>query len=189
METNEKSDSASEVIAWLNRIDAHLPSKIDVVDLHLLIASIPDDERSRLLSACRARDVMIGFEGSTLRIETGALRIESGVQLGAPRNVEALFRGLVAKKSSVKLARAPGFTFCRLIGHICSKTYRERVLEAFHAEVITDYTDALATGDLARARMIRICMYPQMAWQVFGALISQLASAVHGKSCKTSGDN
>ena len=95
------------------------------------------------------------------------------------------------QKAEGKIARievAPGFGFCRFLGHVCPKKYRERVLEAFHAEATKDYFDALKSQDHVRARMIKLCMYPQMAWQVLGALLSQLFAAVCGKFGKPSSD-
>lgn len=182
MKDKENGDDFSCLAVRCMRPADGLASVSDVREMRDLISSLNDAERSRLIAELNAEVHRLGYNIS-IRTVSQELAFQSVVK------TEAILGALSSERRAVRLDRAPGFAFCRLIGHICPKRYRERVLEAFHAEVIADYTDALAKGDLARARMINICMYPQMTWQVFGALISQLASAVYGKFGKTSGDN
>lgn len=89
---------------------------------------------------------------------------------------------IVAKLAQKKvIARAPGFGFCRFLGHFCPKDFREEVLEALHADVLADYQAALASGDLTRARMISLMMYVWMVRSIAGGVIGWVFDKLAGR--------
>ncbi|MDR6886850.1 MULTISPECIES: hypothetical protein [Variovorax] len=87
----------------------------------------------------------------------------------APRKT-FVFVSRVAKK--IAIARAPGFGFCHFLGHFCPKDFREEVLEALHADALTDYQATLANGDHLRARIIALMMYIWMLQSILGGVLS-----------------
>ncbi|MFS2035336.1 hypothetical protein ACEN8I_15045 [Polaromonas sp. CT11-55] len=70
-----------------------------------------------------------------------------------------------------KIEIAPGYGLLRFLGHFCSKKFRERVLEALHAESIAEYQEALKRKDKAGAISARYRMYVSMVRTVFGGAI------------------
>lgn len=60
------------------------------------------------------------------------------------------------KKSPVE--KAPGFGMARLLGHFCTKNFRQNVLESMHAEMLADYYEHLEKKDFQRARWIKRLM-------------------------------
>jgi len=67
---------------------------------------------------------------------------------------------------------APGFGMLHFLGHFCQKNFRERVLEALHAEALADYQEALKRGDLVRATTVKRMMHFWMVWAMIGGVIS-----------------
>jgi hypothetical protein len=85
----------------------------------------------------------------------------------------------LAKNPRIRIA--PGFSFCRFLGYFCTKTTRERVLEAYHAEVVADWVEHVAQGQWFGALVIVTLMYPRMIMLVFGSFALRLLSSVVGK--------
>jgi hypothetical protein len=96
---------------------------------------------------------------------------------------------LVTKVAQKKvIARAPGFGFCRFLGHFCPKDFREEVLDALHADVIADYQATLASGDHTRARMIGLMMYVWMVRSIAGGIVGWVFEKLAGRVVSGSGD-
>lgn len=85
-------------------------------------------------------------------------------QSSAPFTMEMLCKRTVKNiqflyaRKKRKTVAPPGFGIARFIGHFCTKRFRENVLEALHAEMLTDYFEHLAKKDYWRARCIRWMM-------------------------------
>lgn len=82
----------------------------------------------------------------------------------------------------VKIEVAPGFGTLNFLGHFCQKNFRERVLEALHAEATEDYFEAVKRGDMVRAqyvkRMMHIWMVAAMVRGAFGWVFGKLSFRV-----------
>lgn len=84
------------------------------------------------------------------------------------------------------IERVPGFGLRDFLGHFCQKKFRERVLEGLHAEAIADYQDALANGNLTRAKYIRKMIPVWLLLSMFGGLLSWIAGKLTLKVGSTS---
>ncbi|MDP3611520.1 MAG: hypothetical protein Q8R98_06695 [Rubrivivax sp.] len=66
----------------------------------------------------------------------------------------------------------PGFKLAKFLGDHCPKSFRERVIEGFHAENTEVYFLAIKSGDTVRANRIKRMMKFWLLWITFSGLIS-----------------
>jgi hypothetical protein len=95
------------------------------------------------------------------------------------RRLEFLINMQVPERTMIE--RVPGFGLRDFLGHFCQKKFRERVLEALHAEAIADYQDAIANGNKTRANYIRKMINLWLLWAMFGGLLSWVAGKLSFK--------
>jgi hypothetical protein len=80
-----------------------------------------------------------------------------------------------------KIELAPGFALRDFLGHFCQKKFRERVLEALHAEAIADYQEAIANGNEIRAKSIRRMINVWLVMAMFGGMLAWVAGKLSFK--------
>ena len=76
---------------------------------------------------------------------------------------------------SSQIEVAPGYGLCEFLGGFFRKSFREKVLEAVHAEMIAEYHEELASGNLVRAKRIRRMIPFWLLWSAIGGAIISLA--------------
>lgn len=95
------------------------------------------------------------------------------------RRLEFLVSLRVLERTMIE--QVPGFGLRDFLGHFCQKKFRERVLEAVHAEAIADYQDAIANGNKTRAKYIRKMIHVWLLWAMLGGLLSWVAGKLSFK--------
>lgn len=110
--------------------------------------------------------------------ELGDAKVNSSIQ-------HKVLSSLEARKTEV-IERVPGFGLRDFLGNFCHKNFRERVLEALHAEAIADYQEALASGNKNRAKYIRKMIPLWLLLSMFGGLISWITGKLSYKIGPTS---
>lgn len=66
----------------------------------------------------------------------------------------------------------PGFKLAKFLGDHCPKNFRERVIEALHAENTEAYFQAVKTGDTAREKRIKRMMKYWLIWATISGVVS-----------------
>jgi hypothetical protein len=75
-----------------------------------------------------------------------------------------------------KIERVPGFGLVEFLGHFSRQNFRERVLEATHADLIAQYEESLALGNEKRARIQKRMIVVWLLIATFkGALLGLLS--------------
>ena len=81
--------------------------------------------------------------------------------------------GAILKQPRVAIARAPGFTFCRILGSCLPKELRT-ALQAQHADAYSFYVELLASGDMRAAQRVRMMMYVWMCWAIAAGIVPMM---------------
>lgn len=76
---------------------------------------------------------------------------------------------------------APGYGLHRFLSSICPPKFRERELDALHADALVLYCETLKRGDKWGARRVRWSMTGWMLSAVFGGAVAALGSILTGK--------
>lgn len=85
------------------------------------------------------------------------------------------------QQSRRKIEIAPGYRLLRVLGSICPPSFRERELDALHADAIELYVEKLDAGDKWGAWRVKWSMRGWMLWTVFGGAAGAVFSMVMGK--------
>lgn len=80
-----------------------------------------------------------------------------------------------------KIEIAPGFGLLRFLGSIVPRSFRERELEALHADAIELYFEKLEAGEKWAALRVKWSMRAWMLWTVFGGAAGAVFSMLVGK--------
>lgn len=76
---------------------------------------------------------------------------------------------------------APGYSLHRLLGSICPPAFRERELDALHADAVALYLEKLVEGDKWGALRVKWAMRGWLLWTVFGGAVNAVVSLIMGK--------
>lgn len=87
----------------------------------------------------------------------------------------------IRKGKALKLEIAPGFKMLNFLSSICPKAFRERELDALHADSIELYFEKLRAGDKWGAKRVAIAMRFWMLWTVVGGVVTGVFSMIRGK--------
>jgi len=87
----------------------------------------------------------------------------------------------LAQSQIKKIETAPGYGLHRFLASICPKTFRERELDALHADAIALYLERLDEDDKWGAWRVKWSMRGWMLWTVFGGALTAVMAMVLGK--------
>lgn len=89
---------------------------------------------------------------------------------------------LVSHENVPRLEVAPGYGLYDFLSSICPPHFRERELDALHADAIQLYLEKLQAGDNWGAWRVKWAMRGWLLWTVFGGAAGALLSVITGKS-------
>ncbi|MCK4135732.1 hypothetical protein [Ralstonia pseudosolanacearum] len=156
----------------LKHIDHVLPRRIGSAgrETWWVVVRAYENKRFDVIATTDTRTVHVQMKTwSRSKFAKGALdslRVEVGHQLSPDEH---------------KIEIAPGFRLHRLLGHICPPAFRERELDALHADALALYLEKLAAGDKWGALSVKWAMRGWLLWTVFGGAVSAFVSILTGK--------
>jgi hypothetical protein len=84
-------------------------------------------------------------------------------------------------RGEIELEIAPGFGLLRFLGSVVPRSFRERELDALHADAIELYFEKLDARDKWGAWRVKWSMRFWMLWSVFGGALGAAVSMLIGK--------
>lgn len=100
------------------------------------------------------------------------------------RNISML-KAAHEKQRQLPIERVPGFGLRDFLGHFSRRNFRERVIEATHAELVEQYQETLASGDEKRAAIQKRMIVGWLLVATFKGAVASLISKLSFKVAST----